>query len=74
MARNTNTGKKKQIGALWKNSKNGKTYLTGSLDDLRLVIFPNGFKDEQKAGAPDFIIYESTPLEKGTNGNRNDDF
>jgi len=59
--------KRKAIGAMWKQkTKDGKVYFTGNMDDMDIVIFKNGYKDEQKAGAPDFLVYKSVPLE-GTN-------
>jgi hypothetical protein len=53
---------KKKIGALWKKiTKQGKTILTGTVEiDGRktpIAVFLNSYKDEQKAGAPDFVIY-----------------
>lgn len=53
---------KKKIGALWKKvTKQGKTILTGTVEiDGRktpIAVFLNSYKDEQKAGAPDFVVY-----------------
>lgn len=46
-----------RFAALWSNtSQDGKTtYLSGPLGDVRLLIFPNGYK--QKPTDPDFIAY-----------------
>lgn len=52
----------KKIGALWqKQTKDGKRYLSGILEDLsgdiRIAIFPNDRK--QKDTEPDFTILRS---------------
>jgi hypothetical protein len=44
-----------RLGGLWKNEKNGKTHLGGSLGQAKILIFPNGFKE--KDTDPDFILY-----------------
>ena len=44
-----------RVGGLWKNeTKDGKTYLAGSLGSLRLLIFQNKFKE--KESDPDYIL------------------
>lgn len=54
----------KKIGALWaKTSKEGKKYMSGTLEDLsgdiQIVIFKNDRKE--KENYPDFLIYRSEP-------------
>lgn len=44
-----------KLTGLWQNESDGKTYLTGYLGDLRLVVFPNNYKE--KENQPDFIMY-----------------
>ena len=46
-----------KLGGLWKNeSKDGKTYLSGSFTyGTKILIFPNGFKESEKD--PDHIMY-----------------
>lgn len=58
------TEKRSTIGALWKQkTKKGDVYFTGRLNDTDIVIFKNGFQKEQKEGAPDYLMYESVPME-----------
>ena len=56
-----------KLGALWKN-KNGKKVLTGNVEidgkKTKIVIFPNGHKEEEKH--PDYIIYLSEPMNAST--------
>ena len=63
-----NNGKLQKIGALWMGiSQGGKKYLSGAIqdgagNDIRVVVFPNGFKEDSKH--PDFVVYlsqERTP-------------
>lgn len=45
-----------KLTGLWKNeSKNGESYLSGSLGMARLLVFPNGHKD--KDSDPDYVAY-----------------
>lgn len=45
-----------QLGGLWQNtSKKGEKYLVGYLGNLRLIIFRNKFKKEEKH--PTHIMY-----------------
>lgn len=51
----------KDIGALWqKVSKNGKTYLSGTINGQRVVVFKNERKQEGER-TPDWRIYPETP-------------
>lgn len=47
-----------KLGSLWKvdNRKENSPILTGSMDNARIVIFPNKHKGEG-ANRPDFILY-----------------
>ena len=61
---------KREVGAFWKNKgrNSGQTYLSGhiSVEDedtgaktrIKLVVFPNKFKDQNEK-APDFHVYLS---------------
>ena len=52
VSRATNPDK---LGALWqKEDKNGNTYFSGTINDIKITVFANGFKTEDKH--PDFII------------------
>lgn len=45
-----------QLGGLWQNtSKKGEKYLVGYLGNLRLIIFRNKYKEEDKH--PSHIMY-----------------
>lgn len=51
-----------KLGALWAGkSAGGQEYMSGIIsigeEQVRIVIFPNGFKEEDRH--PDFVIYES---------------
>lgn len=46
-----------KVGALWQNtSAEGKSYFNLDLEGQKFVVFPNGFKSEEKQ--PDFLVYE----------------
>ena len=48
-----------KIGALWsKRDKNKQMYLTGKLGDAQLLIFPNGYKENERQ--PDYLCYVAT--------------
>jgi len=45
-----------KLCSLWKNkTKDGKEYLAGYLGDSKIMVFPNGYKTEEKH--PDFNVY-----------------
>lgn len=53
----------KDIGALWvKTSKAGKTYLSGTIQGQRVVVFRNERKQEGER-TPDWRVYPDTPRE-----------
>ena len=56
----------KSVGALWsKKDKNGKTYLTLSIDGVgRFVCWANKFKETDQQ--PDFRVFESRPYKPTT--------
>lgn len=67
----------RRIGSLWlRQSKEGKKYYSGVLQDLRgdinIVIFPNDRKE--KESQPDFAILLSEPKEQKASGPVNDMF
>lgn len=42
------------IGALWKKSKDGETYLSGTFGPAQIFVFPNRYK--KKDTEPDYRI------------------
>lgn len=48
-----------KLTGLWKNQdKNGNDYLSGSLNSIsQIMVFPNSFKKDDDAKAPDFFLY-----------------
>ena len=55
-------GKLKKIGALWlKKGANG-TFMSGTVNDAKVLVFKNNYKEEAKH--PDYVIYE--PAEEST--------
>ena len=48
-----------KIGALWIKEKNGKVYMTGEINGQKVVLFMNGYKEQEKH--PDWIAYKSQP-------------
>ena len=62
MTKETNMNGVKLTG-LWKNtSKDGKTYLSGSLGAVRVLVFPNEYKKTEKD--PDFNLLLSPKEDK----------
>lgn len=62
-----------EIGAMWeKTAKNGKTYMTGTINGQRIVMFRAGKKSSDKA--PDWRILKSVPQEARQTSEANDDF
>jgi hypothetical protein len=60
-----------KVTGLWANkAKDGKTYLSGRLGDMRVLIFPNNFKEAENH--PSHIMYFA-PIERETNA-ASDDF
>jgi len=59
------------IGALWKRKdKKGRTYLTGVVNGMKVVIFANDKGDNEKR--PDFRVYKSR--EQGERHEESDPF
>lgn len=56
-----------RLTGLWRNERDGKPYLAGSLGGGRLLVFPN----DRKAGErdPDFVVY-LVPAERREGGGR----
>lgn len=52
--------KEDKIGSLWVNKEKG--YMNGTINGERVIIFKNGFKQEEKH--PDYIVYKSKPKEE----------
>lgn len=49
---------KKHVGALWiKTSKKGTQFLAGKIGATDVVIFQNGYKDNDVK--PDYLVYKS---------------
>ena len=67
---NDNEWKERELGALWRRSGKTQKYLSGFIKlgdemeqkEVRLIVFTNKYKSENEK-APDFVIYESTPME-----------
>jgi hypothetical protein len=60
-----------KVTGLWANkAKDGKTYLSGRLGDMRVLIFPNNYKEAENH--PSHIMYFA-PIERETNA-ASDDF
>jgi hypothetical protein len=52
-----------KLTGLWKNkTKDGKTYLSGTLGGARVMVFPNDFK--RKETDPDYNVVLSPAKEK----------
>ncbi len=46
-----------KVGAIWQNtSADGKPYMNLDMGGQKYVVFPNGYKSEDKQ--PDLIVYE----------------
>lgn len=60
-----------EIFALWKNtSKNGDTYLTGTMGNSRILVFKNNQKEAENQ--PDYRVFVATKSrdENGRSGGR----
>ena len=53
----------REIGALWKQSGRNQNYLSGHVNNEKVVIFMNKGKSENPK-APDFRVYKSKPREE----------
>ena len=70
-----NEWKERELGALWRRSGKNQKYLSGYIKvgdeleekEVRLIVFTNKYKSENEK-APDFVIYESTPMEGKPSG------
>ena len=66
-----NEWKDRELGALWRRSGKNQKYLSGYIKlgdeleerEVRLIVFTNKYKSENEK-APDFVIYESTPMDQ----------
>ena len=55
----------RELGALWVHTKpDGTKYLTGSVNNEKVIIFKNKYKEENER-APDFRIYKQKTLDQG---------
>jgi uncharacterized protein (DUF736 family) len=54
-----NEWQEREIGALWKNEGRNQTYLTGKVNEQKVVIFSN--RNKNKDNQPDFRVYKSEP-------------
>ena len=65
-----NEWRQRELGALWRRSGKNQKYLSGYVKigdelnerEVRLIVFTNKYKNDNEK-APDFVIYESTPME-----------
>ena len=53
----------REIGALWKQSGRNQSYLSGHINNEKVVIFTNRGKTENPK-APDYRVYKSKPKEE----------
>lgn len=54
--------KSDELGALWiKTSKNGVTYMSGTISGVAVVCFHNDRKDENDDRQPDWRVLKSQP-------------
>lgn len=64
-----------QLGGLWVNeSKSGTKYMTGYLGNLKIMIFRNNYKSEDKH--PDYVMYlaeKPRDRDNGSDDNENTD-
>jgi len=45
-----------KVGALWlRESKKGNKFMSGNCNDVKIIVFKNGKKDNEKQ--PDYLIY-----------------
>ena len=52
-----------KLGALWlKRSAKGTAFMSGEIGGVRVVVFKNNRKEEEKH--PDYIVYKSRPREQ----------
>ena len=66
-----NEWRERELGALWRRSGKTQKYLSGYIKlgdeleerEVKLIVFTNKYKSENEK-APDFVIYESTPMEE----------
>lgn len=59
--------KMKMVGALWTTvSKKGLKFLTGKVNDQRIIIFKT--LDKKNERSPDYIIYESNTVPPAKRG------
>ena len=64
--------KQREIGAFWTKSSSKGKYISGSIEidelgvkkKIRVVMFPNKFKDNDKK--PDYVLYESKDSQENT--------
>lgn len=63
-----------QLGGLWVNeSQSGTKYMTGYLGNLKIMVFRNNFKTEDKH--PDYVMYlteKQRDTEKSDEGDKDD--
>lgn len=52
--------KRKDIGGLWLNESNGRRYLTGSINGVKVVVFQNSYKTAGD-NTPDYRVYPHQP-------------
>ena len=55
MSEEKRSPKLKAVGLLWNKAKDGREFLSGDWGLLRVVIFPNGYK--QGENPPDYYMY-----------------
>ncbi len=51
-----------EIGALWVKTSSRGEYMTGTINGVNVVVFPNGFKKDGDK-TPDWRVLKSVPKE-----------
>lgn len=65
---------RKSIGGLWKRVaiNSGEEYLGGAVNGVKVVIFPNRFKEQDGPTAPDYKVYVQKDRENSQDGSQED--
>ena len=63
-----------RLGGLWKNTKDGKTYLSGSFGGAKVMIFPNGFKEKDEDPDYTLCVAPNKPKKDRAESQKSNDF
>lgn len=56
-----------EVGGLWERHKDGRVFMTGSINGQDVVLFHNDFKKDGER-TPDWRVYRSQPRAGGERG------